>query len=312
MAGKRILITGSTGFLGSAVTRALRARNSDQVYETPGRKLCDLRNPQHVQRLFTETEPTHVIHCAYPGTDGIASMLKTPATITQDLLRMDLNVLEAAAVHDVQRFIAIGSACAYPEVVGFPTAEHELWNGAPEPVNRPYGVAKRMLQVMLEAWEREASLPYSYLILSNLYGPGYPSQHVIQATIRKCLEAKAWGSDSITIWGTGKASREFLYIDDAARAVLAALDTPVAEPGPINICSGEEVTIWQLVDLIKAYTHYQGEILWDPRKPDGQARRWFSNVRAAQLLNWQPHLPFLDGLRYTVDWYTEHGPWERP
>lgn len=294
-----IWVTGSTGFLGCAVCRVLTAAGRHYV-AIPGRKEgVDLRRGMQGR----PPAEVSVIHLAYPGAHGIGTMVDTPADLVSDLLRIDLNVIDACAKAKVEKLVCVGSVCAYPEHVTFPTGEDQLWEGYPEAVNAPYGNAKRMQLELLKVYRRQYGLHGIHLILGNLYGPGDRSGHVIPATIRKVLAAKAAGAAEVAVWGDGSASREFLYVEDAARAIVAALDR-YDDPAPLNICSGEEILIRSLVDQIMRVCDYQGTIQWDRSKPNGQPRRWFSRARAEEVLGWTPETLFSVGLARTVAWLT--------
>lgn len=295
-----ILLTGASGFLGQAVRRALlgKALYTNLLSRREGG--IDLREGHRVRQMLQEVQPSTVIHLAYPGAEGIGTAVATPADLARDVVQIDLNVIDACAKAGVARLITIGSVCSYPEVVTFPTDEGQLLQGEPEAVNAPYGHAKRMQLALLDAYRRQYGLSYTALVLSNLYGPGDRSGHVIPTTIRKVRQAKAEGAPSITVWGDGTASREFLYIDDAAEAVCVAALHPTALNLPVNICSGEETRIDRLVRLICAAEEYTGEVIWDPSQPNGQPRRQFSNVRAAVHFGWHPRTTFQHGLLNTL------------
>lgn len=298
-----MLVTGAGGFLGTALQQILDAQYLNYS-ALPGRDVIDLREIDATRYMISSAVHDDgvetVIHLAYPGTDGIDTSINTPANLTHDVLQIDMNVIRACALAKVQKLICIGSVCSYPEEVTFPTGEDQLFSGPPEAVNAPYGHAKRMQLALLEAYRRQEGLHYTQLILSNLYGPGDRSGHVIPSTIRKVLLAKAEGAKAITMWGDGTASREFLYVTDAAEAVLAAVQRR-AENGPLNICSGTEILIRHLVHRVSAQLEYWGAIQWDHSKPSGQPRRQFSYARAHTHLGWFPQTSFEEGLAKTVD-----------
>jgi GDP-L-fucose synthase len=293
-----IAVTGAGGFLGTAVCAHLRGAGYE-IVPLLGRSICDLRDPLAFPKWLAGAAADIVVHLAYPGTDGIGTSLATPGDLAHEVLQIDLNVIRACAEAHVQKLICIGSVCAYPEQVTFPTTEDQLFAGPPEWVNAPYGHAKRMQLALLEAYHRQTGLPYTQLILSNLYGPGDHSGHVIPVTIRKVLAAQAQGSPSITVWGDGTASREFLYVRDAATAVARAIHAPALNDY-VNICSGEEISIRALVTQVMAHVGYTGDLVWDPTKPNGQPRRQFSWRRAQQVLDWAPIYSFSTGLARTI------------
>ncbi len=297
----RILCTGATGFLGGAVCAELN-RQSIHFIDIPGRRADrDLRRPDEMRDLLRNYHPDVVIHLAYPGTNGIGTSISTPADLAQDVLQIDMNVLRACALAAVPRLICVGSVCAYPEHVAYPTGEDQLWAGYPEPVNAAYGTAKRMQLELLRAYRSQYGLNGLQLILGNLYGPGDRSGHVIPATSRKIRAAKRGNASSIVVWGDGHASREFLYVEDAARAIVTAATLPdLSTPDPVNIVSGEEVSIASLTCQIMDRLHYPVSIQWDASKPNGQPRRRFAYTRATQLLQWAPTVPFPEGLTRTV------------
>lgn len=298
-----ILITGASGFLGKALCAYL-----DRIKE-PYQSIqhswdLDLRAP--VDTGYCISSAVHdegvetVIHLAYPRTNGIQTSVSTPADLAHDGLLIDMNVIRACAVAKVQKLICMGTTCAYPLVVPYPTDESQLLAGAPESTNAAYGHAKRMQGALLEAYRRQYGLQYTQLILSNLYGPGELSGHVIPATVRKVLKAQAEGLPSIDVWGDGRATREFLYVDDAVEAIWQAHVYGALNQG-VNIGSGIEVAIADLVEMISQHLDYQGTVNWDRTKPVGQPRRHFSHWRARSRLNWAPRTNLLTGLARTID-----------
>lgn len=296
----KICVTGGSGFLGQHVVTALLDAGHD-LQVLPGRKTLDLRWKSPALELSEEVEV--LVHLAYPGTKGIQTSIETAADLVRDQLLIDLNVIDSAVHHmKVQKIITIGSVCEYPEHVTYPTFEESLWSGYPEAVNAPYGIAKRMQQGLLEAYRRQYGLQSTQLIMGNMYGPGDKSGHVIPSLIRRaCQSAKS--GEPLVVWGDGTATREFLYVEDAARAVVAAVEAP-AQVEPINIVSGEEISIH---DLTYNIVMGVGEgrwfnVRWDPTKPNGQPRRWFSNSRAKARLGWTPKMPFAQGLPETIAW----------
>jgi len=240
------------------------------------------------------------VHLAYPGSKGIQTSVETPADLVHDSLLIDLNVIDCAAKARVQKIICVGSVCEYPEFGILPMDESVLWSGAPEAVNAPYGMAKRMQQGLLDAYRRQYGLQSTQLILGNMYGPGDQSGHVIPSLIRRaCAAAKS--NTPLVVWGDGTASREFLHVEDAARAIAKAVECE-PQASPINVVSGVETPIGVLAGTLAQYCGYFGSIRWDANKPNGQPRRWFSYGRATEILDWEPKVGLLQGLRDTVSW----------
>lgn len=291
-----IVITGHRGFLGNAIAGYLGYRG------LPWRGLeSDLRNP------FPDVRQGEtVVHCAYPSTDGIGSMETMSADIVTDGLKIDMNVIQACALQKVRHLVCFGSVCAYPEAAAFPADEEQLWNGYPEAINAPYGNAKRMQLELLRAYHRQYGLRSSHLILGNVYGPGDRSGHVIPATIRKVLAAQKAGDDGIDVWGDGSASRDFLYVDDAAAAVRNAILLEPTGVEVLNISSGREMLIERMVQEVMMACRFVGTIRWNKSKPNGQPRRWFDTTKAVERLDWMARTSFRDGLERTIGWIKEH------
>lgn len=305
-----ILVTGATGFLGQAVCAALG--ETPHVPLAGRRKGINLADPDArwiISSAVHDDGVDTVIHLAYPGTAGIGTMMETPADLVEEMLQIDLNVIKACAQAQIKKLVCVGSVCSYPEHVPFPTSEAAFWQGYPEWVNAPYGIGKRMQLELLKVEHRQRGLNSVHLVLGNLYGPGDHSGHVIPSTIRKVLKAKAEQQDTIPVWGDGTVTREFLYVEDAARAIVAAALHPPypAGPDPINVCSGDEISIRSLVEAVAQAVGWQGEIVWDPSKPNGQPRRWFTNVLARTIYGWEPRVIFEEGIRRTVAAWQEAG-----
>ncbi len=311
---KRIILTGGAGFLGRHVVDRLRARGvPDANIFIPRRKDFDLTDMASVQRLyrtaFRNAKADVVIHLA-AEVGGIGANRANPGRYFYANMAMALHLIEQARLDGLVerdgRFLQVGTICAYPKFTPVPFQEDDLWNGYPEETNAPYGVAKKAAWQMLDAYKLQYRMKSAYVLPVNLYGPfdnfDLHSSHVIPALIRKCVEAQARGDKEIVCWGTGSASREFLYVDDAAEGILRAAEA-MDDPTPINLGAGFEITIKDLVELIVKLTGFAGKITWDPTKPDGQPRRQLSVDKAAALLNWRAAMPFEDGLRRTIEWY---------
>lgn len=306
LARERILVTGGAGFLGSVVCQLLRERGvADEQLLAPRSSQFDLTRQADVEGLYAEWKPTVVIHLA-ARVGGIGANQRHPGEYFYANMAMGLHLIEAARKNNVRKFVQVGTVCAYPKFTPAPFREEELWNGYPEETNAPYGIAKKALFVMLDGYRREYGLASSVVIPVNLYGPGDnfdpQSSHVIPALIRKCEEARLQKRSYIDAWGTGSASREFLYVDDCARGIVVAAER-MEEPTPINLGTGNEITIKALTELIARLCDFNGEIRWDASKPDGQPRRQLDVSRARQLLGWSAQMPFEEGLRRTISWW---------
>jgi GDP-L-fucose synthase len=304
----RICVTGGAGFLGRVVCRELLARGAivENLF-VPRRAEYDLTRESDVQRLFQVQRPDVVIHLA-AEVGGIGANMAQPGRFFFANMAMGLHLIEQARIAGIRKFVQVGTVCAYPKFAPVPFREDDLWDGYPEETNAPYGVAKKALFVMLDAYQRQYGLASSVVVPVNLYGPGDnfdpASSHVIPALIRKCEEARLRGDDKIACWGTGSASREFLYVDDAARGIVVAAEK-MEEPTPINLGTGNEIAIAELVKLIARLCEFKGEIVWDASKPDGQPRRCLDTSRASELLGWQAKMSLEDGLRRTIAWWRE-------
>jgi len=274
----------------------------------PRRREFDLTREADVQRLYASARPDTVIHLA-AEVGGIGANRANPGRYFFANMAMALHMIEQARAHSVSKFVQVGTICAYPCITPVPFREESLWDGYPEETNAPYGIAKKAALVMLDGYFRQYGLKSSYLLPVNLYGPcdnfDPQTSHVIPALIRRCVEACESGADSITLWGTGSASREFLHVDDAASGIVRAAEV-MDEPVPINLGTGCEVSIRELAERIAGLAGFHGEILWDPSKPDGQPRRCVDTRRATALLGWRAEVALEDGLRSTIDWYRQH------
>lgn len=307
---KKILLTGGAGFLGTAVLLCLEKRGIPKENVTvPRSKTHDLRD----RRINEELVQDHdiVIHLA-AKVGGIGFNQQKPAELFYDNLIMGVELIEAARKAGVEKFVAVGTVCAYPKLAPTPFREDDLWNGYPEETNAPYGLAKKMLLVQAQAYRDQYGMNVIYLLPVNLYGPGDnfdpDSSHVIPALIKKFVEAKEQNLPSVEVWGTGSATREFLYVDDAAEAIVKALQEYDGRE-PVNLGSGAEISIKDLANLIAKLVGYDGEIRWDTSKPDGQPRRMLDTSRAEKFFNFKARTTFEDGLRKTIEWYLKkrHG-----
>ena len=310
LTSKRIVVTGGAGFLGRAVTRVLRERGvpEDRIV-VPRRESCDLTLEANVERLFADVRPDIVIHLA-AEVGGIGANMERPGRFFYANMAMGLHLVEQARRHGLEKFVHTGTVCAYPKHCPIPFREDDIWNGYPEETNAPYGVAKKALFVMLDAYRRQYGLHSAVVVPVNLYGPGDNfdprSSHVIPALIRKCEEARLAGDSRVECWGTGAATREFLYVDDAAEGIVRAAEV-MDEPVPINLGGGREIAIRDLVSRVAVACGFTGSIEWDASKPDGQPRRGLDISRARKLLGWEPTQDFDAGLARTVAWWRTHG-----
>ncbi|MCC7147510.1 MAG: GDP-L-fucose synthase [Phycisphaeraceae bacterium] len=306
---QRIVVTGGGGFLGQVLCRLLAARGCRHV-DVPRRRDYDLTTERDAQRLYDDFKPDVVLHLA-AEVGGIGANRAHPGRFFYANLAMGLHLIEQARRRGIRKFVQVGTVCAYPKFAPVPFREENLWDGYPEETNAPYGIAKKSLFVMLQAYQQEYGLKSAVVLPVNLYGPGDnfdpQSSHVVPALIRKCEEARRANAPAMECWGTGSASREFLYVDDAAAGVLAAAER-MEEPLPINLGTGSEISIRDLVTLIAQLCGYTGRITWDPSKPDGQPRRSLDISRARQLLGWQPQIDFKTGLQRTIAWWRSQNP----
>jgi GDP-L-fucose synthase len=304
--GRRVLVTGGSGFLGRVVVAKLCERGADVV--APRSSAYDFTDPAASDAAFRATTPSVVVHLA-ARVGGIGYNMAEPAPLYLSNLLMGTYVIEAARHHAVDKTVLVGTVCSYPKITPVPFREEDLWEGYPEETNAPYGIAKKATLVHAQVNHAQYGQPSTFLIPTNLYGPGdkfHPAvSHVIPALVKKCVEAVEQGHDTIDVWGTGRASREYLYVDDAAEAIVLAAEL-VDEPVPINLGADHEVTIRETVETIASLTGFDGELRWDPSKPDGQPRRRVDAHRAADLLGWKASTPFEDGMRRTIDWYLAH------
>lgn len=301
---RSVLVTGGAGFLGTHVLRKLRERGSTRVY-VPRIETFDLRDKEAIIRALDWAKPDVVIHLA-AVVGGIGANRENPGRFFYDNAIMGIQLMEQARLAGVEKFVAVGTVCAYPKHTPVPFREDDLWNGYPEETNAPYGLAKKMLLVQGQAYRQQYGFNSIYLLPVNLYGPGDnfdpAASHVIPALIRKVLEAQERGDDHIVVWGTGSASREFLYVEDAAEGIVLATER-FDGPEPVNLGSGREITIRELVETIARLCDFRGEIRWDRSKPDGQPRRMLDTSRAKRLFGFQAETSLEVGLRRTILWY---------
>jgi GDP-L-fucose synthase len=304
---KKILVTGGAGFLGSFVVEKLTKERGvkPEHIRVPRSKEVDLRRWENCVNAVEDIDV--VIHLA-AKVGGIGFNKKYPGTLFYDNAVMGIQLMEAARQEGVQKFVAVGTICAYPKFTPVPFKEEDLWNGYPEETNAPYGIAKKTLLVQAQAYRAQYGLNAIYLLPVNLYGPGDnfdpESSHVIPALIKKMVDAKLEGRDEVVVWGTGKVSREFLYVEDAAEGILLATEK-YDKPDPVNIGVGKEITINDLVYLIAKFTGYTGKIVWDTTKPDGQPRRCLDTSKAKEEFGFIAQTEFGDGLKKTIDWYLQ-------
>jgi GDP-L-fucose synthase len=306
---RRVMVTGGGGFLGKAVVARLEAAGAMDVF-VPRSRDYDLRTSDGIRSALADGRPDVVIHLA-AVVGGIGANRENPGRFFYENAIMGIELMEQTRVANVAKFVQIGTVCSYPKFTPVPFHEDDLWNGYPEETNAPYGVAKKMLLVQGQAYRQQYGFDVIHLIPVNLYGPGDnfdpASSHVIPALIKKAVDARDAGHAYIEVWGTGSASREFLYVDDAAEGiVLGAERYDGAEP--VNLGVGREITIRELVELIVRLTGFHGDVRWDASKPDGQPRRALDTSRAHELFDFEANTSFEDGLRRTIAWYEQHRP----
>ena len=322
---KRITVTGGSGFLGSFVVEKLKERGCKEIF-VPRSKDYDLVESEACKRLYKDAKPGIVIHLA-ARVGGIGANRSNPGKFFYDNLMMGVQMMEIGRQAGIEKFVAIGTICAYPKFTPVPFKEEDLWNGYPEETNAPYGLAKKMLLVQSQAYRQQYGFNAIYLLPVNLYGPGdnfdLESSHVIPAIIRKCIEARRsqvevkakvetpnpalstpQSQPSITVWGTGNPTREFLYVEDAAEGILLAAER-YNKSEPVNLGAGFEISTKNLVELIAKLTHFKGKIIWDASKPDGQPRRKLDTSRAEKEFGFKAKINLEEGLKRTIQWYVE-------
>ncbi len=306
LAGKRVLVTGGAGFLGKSVVEQLRKADVADIF-VPRSKDYDLVDISAVKRVYADSRPDVVIHLA-AKVGGIGANRANPGSFFYDNLMMSVQTLDQARRHNVQKCVAVGTICCYPKFTPVPFKEDDLWIGYPEETNAPYGLAKKMLLVQSQAYRQQYEFNSIFLMPVNLYGPGDnfnpETSHVIPALIKKCVDAMVERKDRIVVWGSGNATREFLYVDDCAKAVLLAAEY-YEKSDPVNIGSGMEISIKQLSEMIVEYTGFKGVLEWDTTKPDGQPRRCLDTKLAQKEFGFTATTPFEQGLRQTILWYKQ-------
>jgi len=308
MKNKRITITGGKGFLGKHLIKAFRNHGHENitVADLPDYNLIDLGD---VRRLYEETRPDIVVHLA-AKVGGIGFNRENPGSLFYDNIMMGVQLIHEGYLRKIDKFVALGTICAYPKFTPVPFKEEDLWNGYPEETNAPYGLAKKMMLVQSQAYRQQYGFNSIFLLPVNLYGPGDNfdprSSHVIPALIKKCVDARIRGEKKIIVWGSGRATREFFYVEDAAEAIVLATER-YNKSEPVNIGAGFEISIHDLVELIVELTGFQGRIAWDATQPDGQPRRMLDTTKALQEIGFRATTDFREGLRKTISWYEAEG-----
>ncbi len=310
--GKSILVTGGSGFLGQYVVNRLAQEGADRIV-VPRSRTHDLRREADVIRLLDEVRPAVVFHLA-AAVGGIGANRENPGKFLYDNLMMGVLLMEHGRLRGVEKFLTVGTICSYPKFTPVPFREEDIWNGYPEETNAPYGLAKKMLMVQGQAYSQQYGFNSIHVLPVNLYGPGDnfnpASSHVIPALIKKCLEAAQEQAPVVSVWGTGSATREFLYVDDAAEGILLAAAN-YDDSEPVNLGAGFEISIRELAEMIADLCGFTGTLEWDASKPDGQPRRCLDTTRARQF-GFSARTGFADGLRATIDWYRLHQPASSP
>lgn len=300
---KKILLTGGSGFLGKSLVPKLK-EFTEEVF-TPRSSEFDLRKEEHVRLLFKKFHPDIVIHAAVHG-GGIGHMRNHPGSIYYDNIMMNTLIVEESRKNDVEKFVGIGTICSYPKYTPVPFKEENLWNGYPEETNAPYGLAKKMMLVQTQGYCQEYGFNGIHLLLVNMYGPhddfDLETSHVIPALIRKCVTAISNNEKEIICWGDGNPTREFLYVEDAVEGILLAAEK-YNKPDPVNLGTGSEISIKDLVSLIVELTGFKGKIVWDPTKPNGQPKRKIDTSKAFNEFGFKAKTDFREGLIETINWY---------
>ena len=307
LVGKAITVTGGAGFLGKYVVMKLKEKGCQSIFVTRSREY-NLVDREAVVRLYRNSKPDIVIHLA-AVVGGIGANRENPGKFFYDNLMMGVQMMEMGRLSGIEKFVALGTVCAYPKFTHIPFEEEDLWNGYPEETNAPYGLAKKMLLVQSQAYRQQYDFNSIFLLPANLYGIGdnfdSNTSHVIPALIKKTFDAKEKGEQRITVWGSGKATREFLYVEDAAEGIVLATER-YNKSDPINLGAGFEISIKELVKLICELTEFIGKIEWDTSKPDGQPRRMLAITKAKREFGFEAKTRFRDGLKKTIEWYKDH------
>jgi GDP-L-fucose synthase len=306
LVGSRIMVTGGGGFLGRRIVDRLEERGASAIVVRSAD--YDLTEPERVRAALQDAQADYVIHAA-AVVGGIGANREHPGSFFYANAVMGVHLIHEAWRAGIRKLLIVGTVCSYPKYAEVPFSEDDLWSGYPEETNAPYGLAKKMLLVQAQAYRDEYGFESVVVIPTNLFGPGdnfdYDTSHVIPAIIRKCVEAREAGNDEVVLWGTGKATREFLYVDDAAEGLVLGLEK-LEDREPVNLGSATEIAIADLAELIARTTGFRGRFAWDASKPDGQPRRAVDGSRARNLLGWSPRVGIEEGLRRTVDWYLEN------
>ncbi len=306
LAGKRVIVTGGAGFLGRYVVKKLEERECADIF-LPRSRDYNLVDCQAVKRLYRDTRPDIVIHLA-AVVGGIGANSEKPGEFFYDNLMMGVQMMEQGRLFGIEKFVALGTVCAYPKFTPVPFKEEDIWNGYPEETNAPYGLAKKMLLVQSQAYRQQYDFNSIFLLPANLYGPGdnfdIRTSHVIPALIKKSFDAQRRGERRIIVWGTGQATREFLYVEDAAEGIVLATDK-YNKDSPVNLGAGFEISIRELAELICELTKFDGEIEWDTSQPDGQPRRSLNTEKAKREFGFQAKMSLTEGLKRTVEWYQD-------
>jgi len=302
---RNVIVTGGAGFLGKSVVSHLKKSGCQKIF-IPRSKKYDLRKSGDIKKMLDFVKPDFIIHLA-AVVGGIGANASNPGKFFYDNLMMGVELMDQTRRYDIEKFVSIGTICAYPKFTKVPFKEKDLWKGYPEETNAPYGLAKKMLLVQSQAYRQQYKFNSIYLLPVNLYGPHdnfFPqySSHVIPAVIKKCCDAIMKGRNSITVWGTGKPTREFLYVDDAARGIILASEK-YNKSDPVNIGAGFEVSIKDLIDKIVQITGFEGKVIWDKAKPDGQPRRCLDTRLAKKEFDFSAQIGLEEGLQKTIEWY---------